>query len=185
MLTSAVDVTPGVVMRPTAPDDALELCRAYVRNRDHLRPWEPRRSPEFFTLAGQAAHLRDRLEQRQAQRLVPWVLAQGTRIVGSVTLSNVSMGVFRGANLGYWIDAEYVGRGLATAAVKLACRAADREVGLHRLEAGTLVHNVRSQRVLAKCGFEPIGTARRYLHIDGAWRDHMLFQVLLNDRVPM
>jgi [ribosomal protein S5]-alanine N-acetyltransferase len=30
--------------------------------------------------------------------------------------------------------------------------------------------------VLEKNGFEQIGLARKYLHINGAWRDHLLFQ---------
>jgi ribosomal-protein-alanine N-acetyltransferase len=47
---------------------------------------------------------------------------------------------------------------------------------MHRLEAGTLVDNVASQRVLEKNGFERIGLARAYLRIAGAWRDHILFQ---------
>jgi ribosomal-protein-alanine N-acetyltransferase len=50
------------------------------------------------------------------------------------------------------------------------------ELDLHRLEAGTLVDNLASQRVLTKNGFERIGLARNYLHISGAWRDHVLFQ---------
>jgi ribosomal-protein-alanine N-acetyltransferase len=50
------------------------------------------------------------------------------------------------------------------------------ELGLHRLEAGTLVDNAASRRVLEKNGFEHIGLARRYLHIGGDWRDHLLFQ---------
>jgi len=52
------------------------------------------------------------------------------------------------------------------------------ELGLHRLEAGTLIDNLASQRVLEKNGFEAIGLARGYLHIGGEWRDHMLFQLL-------
>ncbi len=50
------------------------------------------------------------------------------------------------------------------------------ERGLHRLEAATRTDNIASQRVLEKNRFEPIGLARRYLHINGAWRDHVLFQ---------
>jgi len=70
------------------------------------------------------------------------------------------------------------GRGIATTAVKLVVREAFMVLGLHRVEAGTLVDNVASQRVLEKAGFERIGLARRYLHIAGAWRDHILFQRL-------
>jgi ribosomal-protein-alanine N-acetyltransferase len=49
-------------------------------------------------------------------------------------------------------------------------------LGLHRLEAGTLVDNPASQRVLEKNGFELVGLARNYLHIGGEWRDHLLYQ---------
>ncbi|MEU2632688.1 GNAT family protein, partial [Kitasatospora sp. NPDC007106] len=59
---------------------------------------------------------------------------------------------------------------------------ADTELGLHRLEAGAAAANLASQRVLEKCGFERIGTARGLLFLDGAWRDHVLFQKLLHDR---
>ena len=50
------------------------------------------------------------------------------------------------------------------------------EFALHRLEAGTLVDNFASQRVLEKNGFERIGLARNYLLIAGEWRDHVLFE---------
>ena len=65
---------------------------------------------------------------------------------------------------------------LATGAVGAVVEHAFGPLGLHRVEAGTLVDNVASQRVLEKNGFERIGLARNYLHIGGAWRDHLLFQ---------
>lgn len=61
--------------------------------------------------------------------------------VGTLTLSNVLLGRFRSANLSYWVDRGYAGRGLATQAVQHACRLADEAADLHRLEAGTLVRN--------------------------------------------
>src|SRR6476646_10044040 len=58
----------------------------------------------------------------------------------------------------------------------LAQRAAGSRYRFVIEEAGTLVDNVASQRVLEKNGFERIGLARAYLRIAGAWRDHILFQ---------
>ncbi|MFD0527054.1 GNAT family N-acetyltransferase [Kitasatospora arboriphila] len=63
------------------------------------------------------------------------MLASGEEIVGGVTLSNIVRLHLCSANLGYWVDAAQAGRGLASAATLLACRAADTELGLHRLEA--------------------------------------------------
>jgi len=58
------------------------------------------------------------------------------------------------------------------------CRVAFGELDLHRLEAGTLVHNTASQRVLEKNGFVQYGSAPGYLRIAGRWQDHLLFQRL-------
>ena len=72
-------------------------------------------------------------------------------------------------------------RGIATAAVGLAVRWAFDERGLHRLEAGTLVDNLASQRVLERNRFARIGSARSYLNIAGEWRDHILFARTVED----
>jgi ribosomal-protein-alanine N-acetyltransferase len=182
------DVHPladGVVLRPAAVADARGLAAAYVRNRQHLEPWEPVRSEEFFTVHGQASQLDLELENRKAGRLVRWLLAdQRGGIVGSFTLSAIVAGPFRSCNLGYWVDGALNGRGLATAAVRLICRLADTELSLHRIQAGTLLDNAGSQRVLIKSGFESFGVAPRYLHIAGRWQDVRLFQRILNDREP-
>ncbi|MFD2348345.1 GNAT family N-acetyltransferase [Nonomuraea ferruginea] len=38
--------------------------------------------------------------------------------------------------------------------------------------------------MLRKCGFTEIGVAEKYLHIDGEWRDHLLFEKILHDGPP-
>ncbi len=178
-------IAPGILLRPVTTDDAEVLARAYHANRAHLRPWEPRRDEAFFTAEGQAERLRDLVGLRRAGRAMPWVLVAGDgggEVVGVMNLSNIVQGAFRSTNLGYWIAAGHTGKGLASAAVSAVCQDAGERLGLHRIEAGTVVSNSASQRVLAKCGFELIGTARNYLHIDGQWRDHLLFHRILNDR---
>ncbi|MEV4679252.1 GNAT family N-acetyltransferase [Streptomyces kurssanovii] len=175
----------GTVLRTATPADAEALCAAYVDNREHLAPWEPRRDERFFTVEGQAVRLAERLREYEAGRGVPWLLVAGDgRVVGTITLSGITLGPFCSAYLGYWTAADRQGRGLATAAVEAVCGIAAGELGLHRIEATTLVDNLRSQRVLERCGFEPIGMAPRYLHIDGRWRDHRLFQRILHDAPP-
>ncbi|MCX4645121.1 GNAT family N-acetyltransferase [Streptomyces sp. NPDC055059] len=170
-------VTDAFRIRPAVPADAQAIADAYLRNREHLRPFEPHRGPEFATAAGQAARLAEPGSAR-------WVVTDGDLVIGRADLSGIVLGPFRSASLGYWIDAGYVGRGLARRAVREVCRAARDELGLHRLDAGTLLDNHASQRVLAACGFERYGTAPEYLHINGRWRDHHLFQRILHDGPP-
>nr|WP_305965200.1 GNAT family protein [Streptomyces sp. IMTB 2501] len=172
------------MLRLVSVDDAEALHAAYVANREYLAPWEPRRPDSSFTVAGQAERIAERLREFTERRVVPWVFEYHGSIVGTITLSGLVFGPFRSPSLGYWVAADRQGRGLAGAAVASVCHAARNVIGLHRIEATTLLDNVPSQRVLEKNGFEPIGMAPRYLHIDGEWRDHRLFQRILHDSPP-
>ena len=53
---------------------------------------------------------------------------------------------------------------------------------LHRLEAACIPKNIASKTVLQKVGFIEEGYARKYLQINGEWRDHNLFAVLSSDK---
>jgi ribosomal-protein-alanine N-acetyltransferase len=48
-------------------------------------------------------------------------------------------------------------------------------VGLHRIDATVRPENIASRRVLAKLGFHEEGMFRRYLNVEGAWRDHLIY----------
>ena len=158
------------MIRRLTANDADELAAVLVENRAFLAPFEPDRDERFYTAEGQ----RERLQHDDHQHA--FAILEGERIVGTVSLSNVVRGPLQSANLGYWVAERVNGRGIATNAVGELIPIAFGELGLHRLEAGTLVDNVASQRVLLKNGFEEIGIARRYLLIGGEWRDHLLFQ---------
>lgn len=170
-------------MRSPRLDDAAELAAAYDRNRDHLAPYEPRRAPGFYSEQTQRESIGLALEEARHGRAAGWLVLDGDRIIGRINLNSIVRGAAHCAHLGYWIDRGYTGLGLATAGARAACVGAA-DLGLHRVEAGTLVDNEASKAVLRHCGFEPIGHAPAYIFIDGAWRDHDLFQLLLHDEPP-
>ncbi|MBT2544397.1 GNAT family N-acetyltransferase [Streptomyces sp. ISL-44] len=179
-------IIDGVEMRGLEPGDAAGLAGAYARNRAYMAPFEPDRPEDFYTEQGQRARIEGMLADRDAGRMVPYVLVEavGGTPVGAINLGSIALGPLCSGGVGYWVDQDWNGKGLATAALEEVCRVARDEVGLHRVEAGTLLDNPASQRVLAKAGFEAYGVAPRYLHINGAWRDHRLFQRLLHDDPP-
>ena len=65
-----------------------------------------------------------------------------------------------------------------------AKRIASDRLGLHRLQAETMVDNEGSQRVLLKNGFVQYGQATEYLKIAGGWQDDLLFQLTFPDADP-
>ncbi|MET1019445.1 MAG: GNAT family N-acetyltransferase [Microterricola sp.] len=180
MPTSA-SLPAGAQIRLLRVDDATALADAYWRNRVHLAPWEPTRADDYFTPAGQQAVIYSQLNQHASGTAHPLVVTLGAAIIARVNLSGIVRGAFQSTSLGYWVDAAHTGRGIATAAVRHAVAVAGDELGLHRVEAGTLLHNAASQRVLLNAGFEQFGLAPRYLKIAGEWQDHLLFQRILHD----
>jgi len=174
-----VSLNDGIVLRSLMEEDASKLARAYRTNRDHLEPWDPIRAESFFTAAGQQAEIDKLLAAGEAGAALPLVLTDGTQILGRVNLSGIIRGAFQSANLGYWIDVRWAGRGLMTMAVDTAAQIARDQLKLHRIQAGTLLHNTASQSVLKKCGFVEFGVAPEYLLIAGRWQDHRLFQRIL------
>jgi ribosomal-protein-alanine N-acetyltransferase len=175
---------PVRVIRPLERGDAPELAALLARNRAFLAPFEPQRSDRFFTLPGQEARLDEIEERRRTGTGDVYAILDADEIAGTISLSNLVRGAFQSANVGYWVDRERNGRGLASLALEAIVAEAFGRIGLHRLEAGTLVDNVASQRVLEKNGFSRIGLAHRYLHIAGAWRDHVLYQRVADESWP-
>lgn len=158
-------------------DDAEVLAGLVSRNRAFLAPWDLVRDEEYFTVDGQAQRIERALGEHERGAICPYViLADGGEVVGCITLDGIERGPVQSCHLGYWVDEEHNGRGLATAAVAHMLGVAFDELELHRVQAATLPHNAASQRVLERNGFERIGLARGYLRIAGRWQDHILFQ---------
>lgn len=181
MTSGEIRLSEDVLLRPVRLTDAAAFARAYERNRDHLERWEPIRPDDFYTEQGQYWRLKKFDEERAAGRVERWTLDRGdAEVYGSLTLSNIELGIFLNARMGYWVDVALNGRGLATASVNAVCDHALERWNIHRVEAGTNVDNVASQRVLAKCGFEEIGLSRAHLFINGAWSDSRQFYRILH-----
>jgi ribosomal-protein-alanine N-acetyltransferase len=105
------------------------------------------------------------------------------RLVGQLTVSSITWGSLRSANIGYWVDEAVAGRGITPTAVALAVDHCFGPAGLHRIEVCIRPENAASLRVVHKLGFRSEGLRRAYLHIDGDWRDHEAF-ALTEHEVP-
>lgn len=115
--------------------------------------------------------------------LLPFAIELDGELAGQLTVGNVVRGALRSAWVGYWVATPLTGGGVATAAVALAVDHCFGPAGLHRVEATVRPENAASRAVLARVGFREEGLLRRYLNVDGQWRDHLLVG-LTDDEVP-
>jgi [ribosomal protein S5]-alanine N-acetyltransferase len=178
-------VTPGwpatladgrVGLRPIRLRDASEWHALRRRNQEWLAPWEATvpDSTDSTPFSFSTMVRRLRRDAREG-RVLPFVVTYDGRLVGQLTVAHVIWGSLRSASLGYWIDRGHAGRGIIPTAVALATDHCFRVVGLHRVEVAMRPENIASRRVVEKLGFRFEGVRPRYLHIDGDWRDHLVF----------
>ncbi|TKJ19283.1 alanine acetyltransferase [Blastococcus sp. CCUG 61487] len=153
-------------------------------NEAWLRPWEPTVAQpwgERHTPAAYRAMRRAAARRARVGTSLPFAVRVEGRLAGQVTVDNVVRGALRSGFLGYWIDGGLAGRGMGSLAVALVCDHAFGPAGLHRLQADIRPENTASRRLVERLGFTPEGLLRRYLDIDGEWRDHVTYALLADD----
>jgi ribosomal-protein-alanine N-acetyltransferase len=93
-------------------------------------------------------------------------------LVGVINVSNIVLGNFRSAHLGYYAFSGFERQGLMAEGMRAVVRHAFRSMKLHRLEANIQPGNAASLALARSCGFAKEGFSPRYLKIAGRWRDH-------------
>jgi len=178
-------VRGGVVrLRPVRMRDGAQWSRIRLADRAHLEPWEPSAGVDWETrhlvTAWPSVCAGLRAEARRG-RMLPFVIELDGRFVGQLTIGNVTHGALRSAWIGYWVASEVTNQGVATAALALGLDHCFGPVRLHRVEATVRPENGASRAVLAKVGFREEGLLLRYLEVDGAWRDHLLVAITVEE----
>ena len=157
---------------------AEEVAALIVRNQERLARWEPWAQYPATTEAVRRfirACLEGFASGSQAQTYVRFhgaiVGSCGLRIHGSPGLGEI----------GYWLDGEHEGRGIATRAARALVDAAFRERRLARVELRTAVDNVRSRALAERLGFRHEGVLRNAQAFADRRVDMALYAILARD----
>lgn len=176
----------AVELRPLRASDGDAWRRLRIRDEQQIRPWDPTSNASWTARHSRPAWMDHRSMLRQAARLgtaMPFAVTVDGMFAGQVTIGGIQRFPLHSGWIGYWIGSDYAGHGIGTVAVAQVVGHAFTEGRLHRVEATVSPANPASQRVLAHLGFRQEGLLRRYLDIDGGWRDHQLW-ALTAEEVP-
>lgn len=168
----------GLLLRCPHQSDHAQWRSLRAKSRNFLTPYEPRWSDTDLTARSFAARVRrNRRDAMLGTDYAFLIFTHAERrptLVGGLTLSNIRRRAAQNVTLGYWMGAQYAGKGIMTRAVALILPFVFDTLALHRIEAACIPDNHASRRVLIANGFKEIGIAEYYLQINGSWRDHML-----------
>jgi ribosomal-protein-alanine N-acetyltransferase len=130
---------------------------------------------EFYELGYQRKRVEHYMELLRRSEEFRFCVFDGSSMCAGINLTAVEYGAFQNGRLGYSVDCEHTGRGVATEFIGKVCNYAFNQVALHRLEANVMPRNVGSRRVLEKCGFQKVGYSPTMIEIAGKWEDHDMF----------
>jgi ribosomal-protein-alanine N-acetyltransferase len=170
-----------VLLRPYRRADARAWSEVRIANQTWLSPWESAPPGPWAEMNSTRAYLYVYRDMKRAARRgdsMPFAVCLregdgGERLVGHINLGSIVRRAFSSAYVGYWVDARVAGRGVIPTALALAVDHAFGAGGLHRVEINIRPENGPSRRVVEKLGFREEAYHPRYMHIDGAWRDHL------------
>ena len=183
MTANIPDLASGPIsIRAIRPRDAKQLEHELMTNRAWLRKWEAT-TPQSFISFDTKASIRSLLNAARFGGALPFAVELEGEFVGQLNVSGIVMGSLSSAQLGYWVSQRAAGQGVTPTAVALATDYCFRRLNLHRMEICIRPENTASLRVVEKLGFRYEGLRRRYIHINGDWRDHFAF-ALTADEVP-
>ena len=170
-----------VVLRPLALDDAEVFQQVRRANAAWLEPWDAT-SPDPDAAPKSFAELVEQYEaDAAAGRALPLAIEVDGRLVGQVNAGTIVLGSFRSFTVGYWVSRSVAGRMITPTAVALVVDHLLGAQGLHRVEVNIRPENRASLAVVRKLGFRSEGRRSAYLHIAGAWRDHLSFALTTED----
>jgi [ribosomal protein S5]-alanine N-acetyltransferase len=171
-----------VTIRPLRYGDARAWRAVRRRNAAWLQPWEATVPPGGNERPVTFRSLVARMHRHARHGLgMSFAIEVDRRFSGQVSVNNIVRGSAQFASVGYWLDRDVAGRGVMPTAVALVVDHCFRSAGLHRIEVAIRPENSNSLRVVEKLGIREVGYAPKLLHIDGAWRDHRIYAITVEE----
>ena len=172
-----------VFLRPPKRRDALKWQKLRMSSKSFLVPWEPSWDASSCTRRAYLRYFKNSNYLANMDRAYSFLIFKidDKTLLGGINIGNVRRGVSQSASLGYWIGEKHSRNGYMKEALKLLIPSLFVDLRLNRIEAATLEENIASKNLLKKIGFKKEGVLRKYLKINGTWRDHILYGLLEND----
>ena len=172
-----------VFLRPPKRRDALKWQKLRMSSKSFLVPWEPSWDASSCTRRAYLRYFKNSNYLANMDRAYSFLIfkTDDKTLLGGINVGNVRRGVSQSASLGYWIGEKHSRNGYMKEALKLLIPSLFVDLRLNRIEAATLEENIASKNLLKKIGFKKEGVLRKYLKINGTWRDHILYGLLEND----
>ena len=160
-------------------ENASELFNLTDKNRRHLEPWLPW-VPGVKEVTDSAKFITTSIEEMKKDlglELGIWFL---TKLIGCIGLHGLSK-PNRRASLGYWLDKDYLGKGIMTRSVKALIDFSFIALDLNRIAIEASPENISSCAIAEKLNFVKEGIVRQFEFVNGRFLDYQIYSLLKSE----
>jgi len=171
-----LEIESGLALKPLELSDADALFRMIDQSREHLREYLA-----FVDLTESAddtrAFVKETVQANAEQKSFVVVILVGDEVAGLTGFNQINR-MNKSAELGYWLGAPFVRKGVMSKAVRAVIDYGFTELGLNRVELRAATRNQASRGVAEKLNFVNEGTVREAEWVNDRFVDHVIYGML-------
>jgi ribosomal-protein-serine acetyltransferase len=139
-------------------EDTEAVFNLVEKNRDHLKPWLPW-VDGTLTPEDSKKYIVGELENFKNKKTADFGIFYKEKLIGSMGFNKIDL-INEKAEIGYWIDSDYEGKGIITKCVTAIINYGFNELNLNRIEIKCSALNKRSAAIPKKLSFTLEATLR-------------------------
>ena len=177
-----IAVDDGVELRPLGLEDAELVYSIIAAERERLSEWLPWPGT-IQSASDEASFIRTSLGQLAMGEGMACAIVTNRTIAGGIGLHKTDY-INQSTEIGYWLAAGFVGRGLMSRSTQALTTFAFEALGLHRVVIRASTGNARSRAIPMRLGFVHEGTQRDAELLNGEFVDLEVYSMLSTEWVP-
>lgn len=168
-----------VEIKPLSLDIADKLFELTDKNRNHIGkmlPW----IDGVKTVDDTIEFIKDFQKQETEKSGIVFGIWYQDNLIGVIDFHKIN-NKEKNAQIGYWIDEDYQGKGIVTKACEMLVKYGFNVLNLNRLEIHCSTENPKSANIAKRLGFVKEGVLRESTILHGKFQDMELYSLLKNE----
>lgn len=174
-----IQITSDLSLKLRSKEDAPEFFRLIQKNKQEFQKWFP--WVDGTTSVGDTEIFISRCREAFHQkRSADFGILYQEHWIGSMGFHTIQAN-HEWAEIGYWLDADFVGRGLMTQCVEAMIDYGFKEFNLHRIQICCNSLNIRSKAIPERLGFTLEGVVRECRKQSSGYSNGLIYGLLRNE----
>ena len=176
-----IQVNDKIVLKLRNEEDAQAFFEIVNRNREEFQKWFPWTNTTLSSEDTKKFIIKCQEEFNDKKAADFGVLYEG-KWVGSMGFHTIKFD-HEWAEIGYWLDGDFVGKGIMTECVKGMINYGFDDLHLHRIQIKCDSINTKSKAIPERLGFKLEGVTREDHKRDGVFSDGLIYGLLKSEWV--